>query len=57
MINLEGFFENREDRLVKNIKIAYEQGGILAAMELCRNTKGKSAYVAYEVLDMLKDKK
>jgi len=41
----------KEDLLLENIKEAVDAGGWEAAKELCRNTRGKTAFVLYQFID------
>lgn len=42
---------SREDKLLEKVKEATESGGWEAAKEVCRNTRGKSAFVLYKFID------
>jgi len=41
----------KEDKLLEKVKVAVEEGGWEAAKEVCRNTKGKTAYTLYMFID------
>ena len=41
----------KEDKLLEKVKVAVEEGGWEAAKEVCRNTKGKTAYALYMFID------
>jgi len=45
--------ENKLDRLLINMEEAYKEGGLGAAKEVCRNTKGKYAAAAYLTLELI----
>ncbi len=46
--------KSRLDNFMINMEEAYQQGGLKAAQELCRNTKGKYATAAYLTLELIK---
>ena len=45
---------NKLDKLMIAMEEAYQEGGMEAAKEVCRNTKGKYAAAAYLTMELIK---